>query len=209
MNIYQDSICETLGLRSIFEVNPLFNPDDKTTIEPFEDNTPRGSSHPCYGLSLSKDHIEAISLANKGKIFSKTHRKNISEALKNNENAKTSWTEKRRKLHSEIRKGELNPFFNKTHTNESIEKIKKANIGKKHTEETKAKMSESSKGERLNFRKENHPLYGKERPQEVIDKIRSKALKRSKVECPHCKKKISVNVANRWHFSNCNANVDL
>ena len=44
--------------------------------------------------------------------------------------------------------GENNPFFGKTHTQETIEKIKQANIGRNATPETKAKMSAARKGKR-------------------------------------------------------------
>lgn len=41
--------------------------------------------------------------------------------------------------------GDKNHFFGKTHSEESIAKITEANIGRIHTEETKQKMSKSSK----------------------------------------------------------------
>jgi hypothetical protein len=49
---------------------------------------------------------------------------------------------------SKIRKGKNNPFFNKKHTKESIEKIRLANSGK------------------------NNPMYGKPRTEEVKQKLR-------------------------------------
>lgn len=58
--------------------------------------------------------------------------------------------------------GEGNPFYGKTHSEETVIKIKAANIGKVLSEETKQKMSGSRLGEK-------NPMYGLERP-EVGDK---------------------------------------
>ena len=64
--------------------------------------------------------------------------------------------------------GELNPFYGKSHTKETINKLKKINTGKKHTKETKEKMSLSQKGKHMGkmnymFDKfgENHPTSKK------------------------------------------------
>ena len=50
--------------------------------------------------------------------------------------------------------GENNPMYGKKHTPETKEKISKANSGKKHTPEAREKMSKANSGE-------NNPLYGK------------------------------------------------
>lgn len=66
-------------------------------------------------------------------------------------------SEERRKLWSEIRKGtgcgDDNPMFGKTHTNDTKQKLREANLGSKnpffnkhHSEESKRKISESHKG---------------------------------------------------------------
>jgi hypothetical protein len=57
---------------------------------------------------------------------------------------KNSVDEVKEKISNSV-SGEKNGFYGKTHTSESIEKIKKSKIGSKHTEETKVKMSKSSK----------------------------------------------------------------
>ena len=60
--------------------------------------------------------------------------------------------------------GENHPMFGKKHTEETKQKMSEAHKGKKHTEETKQKMSDSHKGE-------NSPMYGKKHSEEVKQKM--------------------------------------
>lgn len=60
------------------------------------------------------------------------------------------------------------------HTVESIEKIRKASIGRKHTEEIKQVMSNSRKGE-------NNPFYGKKHSKESLALLKVAAAKRDKL----------------------------
>ncbi len=58
------------------------------------------------------------------------------------------WTNslcKKTKKISDSLKGEKNGFYGKKHSDDSIEKIREKKVGTKHTEETKIKMSNSSK----------------------------------------------------------------
>jgi group I intron endonuclease len=64
-----------------------------------------------------------------GYIFTETHKKNISEN------------------HHDVSK-ENNPMFGRTHTDEVKELLRRKNIGKKHNEESKSKMSSHRKGEK-------------------------------------------------------------
>jgi hypothetical protein len=71
------------------------------------------------------------------------------------------YTEERR----EKIKGENNPFYGKTHSEEIKEKIRQSklgennpNYGKSHSEENRRKMSEKKKGK---FKGKNNPNYGK------------------------------------------------
>ena len=61
------------------------------------------------------------------------------------------WSEEHRKLISEKFSGEGNPFY-----------------GKKHTEESKQKISENRKGKCAG---ENHPMYGKKHTEEELEKM--------------------------------------
>lgn len=71
----------------------------------------------------------------------------------------------KRKENSEANKGSKNGMFGKTHSEETINKIKENTTGnknhfyrKKHTKETKLIMSENKKGK---YAGEKHPMYGK------------------------------------------------
>lgn len=77
--------------------------------------------------------------------------------------------------------GENNPFFGKTHSIETIEQIRKANLGKKDSDETRRKKSESKKGSK-------NSMYG---------------VKKETKQCPHCSRIIDVANYVRWHGDNC------
>lgn len=91
-------------------------------------------------------------------------------------------------------------------------------LGKKHTGETKRKISEAGRGriqsletrqKRSNTLKAlNKTSYwkGKSQPQEANAKRSLAHLNLSKVICPHCTKSISPQNAKRWHFENCKLN---
>ena len=65
------------------------------------------------------------------------------------------------------------------------------------SEETRRKKSESAKKTKnaLGYRhsEETKALYSAQR----------RGVPKPKVECPHCKKSVAINMANRWHFDNC------
>lgn len=92
-----------------------------------------------------------------------------------------NWYSTSRDTECEICKvsGEKNPFYGKTHSNESKDKISKANTGRlvgdknpwfgKHLpQETRDKLSKALKGK---FAGENNPFYGKKHSEEVIKRI--------------------------------------
>jgi hypothetical protein len=88
-------------------------------------------------------------------------------------------------------------------------------LGKKHTEESKRKMSEANKGEKNSFYGKTHSEEtkkkiseaGKDRKhtEETKKKISDakKGKPKPKTTCPHCGKEGGVSVMNRWHFENC------
>jgi 5-methylcytosine-specific restriction endonuclease McrA/predicted DNA-binding protein YlxM (UPF0122 family) len=65
---------------------------------------------------------------------------------------------------SEALKGEKNGFYGKKHTENTKIKISEANLGRHHSEEAKRKISEVLKGEK-------HPMYGKHHSKETKKKI--------------------------------------
>jgi len=89
------------------------------------------------GLSPSKETRIKMSIAQKGRIFSKKHCDNLSIATK----GKIKSPEHRAKL-SKVKK-------NNPNNKEICEKIGNANKGKKRSEETKQKISSSLKGRTL------------------------------------------------------------
>jgi hypothetical protein len=138
-------------------------------------------------------------------------------------------------LQSVLRSGEGNGFYGKTHSEEAKRRISEANKGRVQppeekarqiaaitgrkrspfSEEWRAKMSESKRGEKNN-------RYGVEVSEETKQKIREKALGRKqseetkkkkadairgrakpKILCPHCNQMIAVNTYPRWHGDRC------
>ena len=82
---------------------------------------------------------------------------------------------------SKAKLGELNPFYNKVHTDKNIKFFSERQkgsgnsfYGKAHSEETKQKISTIHKG-----------------------KIKPTT------QCPHCEKVGGINTMPRWHFNNC------
>jgi len=138
-------------------------------------------------------------------------------------------------LQSVLRSGEGNGFYGKTHNDEAKRRISEANKGRVQppeekarqiaaitgrkrapfSEEWRAKMSESKRGEKNN-------RYGVEVSEETKQRIREKALGRKQSEetirkkadairgrakpkllCPHCNQMIAVNTYPRWHGDRC------
>lgn len=62
--------------------------------------------------------------------------------------------------------GKNNPFYGRHHTQKTKDKLRRINLGKHHSEATKQKMSDVKREKkRPEFRGENHPFYGKKRPE--------------------------------------------
>lgn len=104
------------------------------------------------------------------------------------------WTEEQRKNISERRK-ELGTFAGKN--NPMYGKSSKGMSGKKHTNESKKKMSESAK-------KRGSNRTGVKHTEQQKMNIREGLAKRPLLTCPHCglQSKHSSNMS-RYHFDNC------
>ena len=95
---------------------------------------------------------EIILQPRKGFVTSQETKKKISDSNKiAYENGREGWNkgketpvEVKEKISNAV-KGEKNGFFGKKHNLESIEKIRESKVGKTHSNETKEKMSKSSK----------------------------------------------------------------
>lgn len=105
------------------------------------EETKRRLSDVLKGRKITEEHRKKISEGNKGRIVTQSTRDKISRS-----HIGIGLGEKRPWM-SERMKGENNPFYGRTHTKETINKIKKANIGR--TSHTKGKTLEE--------------LYGKEK----------------------------------------------
>ena len=93
--------------------------------------------------------------------------------------------EQNAKNHSIRMKGELNPFYKKTHTNS-----------------TKEAMSVSKKG------KTYEEIFGKDKANEMRERRSSEGLGKLKgpqlkSTCPHCGVDGGFSIMKRWHFENC------
>lgn len=124
----------------------------------------------CLGVKKSDEVKRRISEKLKGKKLSEETKRKLSESHK----GKKLSQETRQKM-SESRQGEGNPFWGKTHSEETLTKIRKtcrnASLGeknpfygRKHTEETKRRHSERVSGE-------NHPFYGQKHSEETKKKM--------------------------------------
>lgn len=79
-----------------------------------------------------------------------------------------------------------------------IEAVKKANIGRVHSDEEKNKRAKSMIGHRVSeFTRERMRKLG------LMAAEFNKGRKHKKVECPHCNKIGGITAMPRWHFDNC------
>lgn len=93
---------------------------------------------------------------------------------------------------SKRQSGENNSFYGKTHTEETIAKIRSSLTGFKRPDS----FAENRKGQ-------GNAFYGKQHTEESKLKMKAFQSNRSIVQCPHCKKSLDKANAMRWHFDNC------
>lgn len=138
------------------------------------------------GTRIGATHTEAakkkISEIHKGKVESEeTRRKksiansgernpNFGKAMPEDQKAKISAT----RVERGSALGSNNPMYGKPRTDDVKEKLRKANLGKKASDETREKMSQMRKG----------------RAQTIVS-------------CPHCPKTGGISSMKRYHFDNC------
>jgi hypothetical protein len=73
--------------------------------------------------------------------------------------------------------------------------------GRKHSEETRRRMSDWHKNNK-------HPMKGKEHSEETKRKMSEsqRGQTRPRGTCPHCGKEASIPNLKRWHFEKCKHN---
>ena len=99
-----------------------------------------------FGKTMSDETKANISKAQQGKKLSDNHKANISVAMSGENNPQFG------------KRGENNPNFGKTMSDETKEKIRKANTGKTASAETRKKMSEARKAYLQRKREESENL---------------------------------------------------
>jgi hypothetical protein len=133
---------------------------------------------------------------NIGYTYGEYHAQRVSEGLNRiEENGKTVAQNVAKKIMESRRsyEGDNNPFYGKTHSEESKKKMRKPKSNSqnmKKTEETKKKIAEA--------------ITGKPKSEEAKENMRKAKAKEPKRTCPHCGKEGKGGNMTRYHFDNCN-----
>jgi hypothetical protein len=154
----------------------------------------------CYNRIISDETRKKISLSNKGKKLTDKQKefiRNFNTGRKASEETKLKMSLKRKGRNPSQKTKDMisNKNTGKKHSNESKKKMSLSKkellknpenhnfFGKHHTKESKEKISKNFKAQ---YKKENHPfynvkgesnpLYGRKRPQDVIEKLRSSKM---------------------------------
>lgn len=153
------------------------------------------------GSVPSKETRDKISRSHKGKTISKETRAKISESAKGRIGITPS-KETKRKISQALKgkmTGEKNPFYGKTHTNETKEQMSlSAKNRPAITNETRLKMSDSRKG-RTNSAESNE--------QRRNTMLGQNTGPQKKIQCPYCLAIGGISNMKRYHFNNCKHNL--
>lgn len=154
------------------ELNPSFGNSENNPMF-----GKKGKDNPNTGLKRTPEHIEIIRKTHTGKIVSKKTRKLQSIAA----SKKT---------------GDKNPFFEKSHTEESKQKIR-------HTQSKRPMLKcphcdLESKSD-ANMKRYHFDNCKKKPGNEKLKFTRNVNI----IKCPHCYKEGSSNLMSRYHFDNC------
>lgn len=163
----------------------------------------RGQKRPTVAAKLrgrkrSPEHCRHIAEAKRGTSLSPETRARMSESRK----GKPTWS-KGMKLSAEHRAaisrgitGKRNPFYGRTHSEETRHHLSEVNSGRRLTDDTRQRMSASRKG------KANH-RFGVVIPEGQKARQIAALKARPLLTCPHCGKSTNEGNARRWHFDRC------
>lgn len=124
-------------------------PRSEETKEKIRENKPdqSGENHPLFGKHHTEETKNKISEAHMGKKVSEETKKKMSEAHKGKSINKGKPSSFRGKHHTEETKNKLREnHLRKKLSTETKEKMSRSLTGRKHSEETKSKISASGKG---------------------------------------------------------------
>lgn len=132
----------------------------------------RGENNPMFGKKQPEYVKQLIGDKNRGRVQSDSEkqRQKIAQTGKKRKPFSNEWKAKM----SLAKQGENNNMFGKSHSQETIEKIREKAKLRTYSEETNEKRRLANLG-----------------------------LKREKKLCPHCNKLVAVNGYARWHGDNC------
>lgn len=187
-----ESICECETLEELNEQEKLF----AQSLNAFVPNGYTLTAGTGIGADSDDTKLKK-SRAGKGRQFSETHKKNLSEAKKG------------------TKTGQDNPFYGKTHTEETKKKLSEIAKHRTFSRETRKKMSESHKGKTpsqetldkkslamsgeknpmYGRRGKNSPHYGKKHSKEHRDKLAESQSKTFYFINPHGEEIIIKNLA--------------
>jgi group I intron endonuclease len=148
------------------------------------------------GKTHSEETRRKLSEAGKGRKLSVDHKQKI-----------TNWNEQRWNTISDTDRQYMKSKFihNVSHSEESKQKMSKAHMGKKLSEEHKQKISNANKNRSEETRRKiSEGNKGKKTSDETklkISKANSKPQK--KITCPYCNKTGGTPNMKRYHFDNC------
>lgn len=143
-----------------------------------------------------------------GKHHSEEVKKRLSEKAKNREKVECPWCHKIIAITAKYR------HFDHCLKNPNID-IEQERLRRAPSEETRLKISNSlpskwSEVRRDNYKKENHPMFGKKsamsgrkHKEESIIKMKNAILLSQNVQCPYCGKSGKISPMKHWHFDNC------
>jgi len=164
------------GKKRTKEINDKIN---AVRVMKHSDETKKILGEKSKGHTLSEEVRKVISEKNKGKKLSEETKLKISESLKGHSLSEETKEKLRNRIISDETKaklseacaGEKNGFYGKKHSKETKEKLSKSRKGSKFSEEVKAKMSESRSGK-------NNSFYGKKHSEETKAKMKANREKK-------------------------------